>query len=99
MRPAPLFTLLTLGGCALSSGIRQIGPDAYTVSEVRAPVRGGGAEAERVVLAEADDFCRRHGRVFVPMVMTQAGNPYGIYGPSGFNASFRCLLPQQPAAR
>jgi hypothetical protein len=96
MRPA-LFLVAALGGCALSSGIRPVGPDAYTVSEVRAPVRGGGAEAERVVLAEATSFCQAQGRVFAPIAMTPAGNPYGLYGPSGFDATFRCLPPQTPA--
>ncbi len=92
-----LVALVLLSGCALSSGIRPVGPNTYTVSEMRAPVRGGGPEAQRVVLAEATAFCEQQNRVFVPLMMTPAGNPYGLYGPSAFDATFQCLTADDPA--
>ncbi len=92
-----LASVVLLSGCALSSGIRPVGPDTYAVSEMRAPVRGGGPEAQRVVLAEANAFCQQQNRVFVPLMMTLAGNPYGLYGPSAFDATFQCLTADDPA--
>ena len=40
-----VFTVLTavcIEGCATSTGIVPVGPDTYVLSEMRAPVRGGG---------------------------------------------------------
>ncbi len=85
-----------LAGCATGSGIVPIGPDTYTVSELRAPVRGGGAEARRVVLAESDAFCRQQRRVFVPLYLAPAGDPFTPYYPTAFDATFRCLDPGDP---
>jgi hypothetical protein len=86
-----------LTGCATGSGIVPLGKDTYTVSELRAPVRGGGAEARRVVLAETDAFCRQQGRVFVPIYLAPAGDPFTPYYPTAFDATFQCLPPTDPA--
>jgi hypothetical protein len=82
-----------LGACAVSFGVVPVGPDSFAVSERRAPVLGGGPEARRAALAEANDFCAAQGRAFVPLAMGPFGNPYSAYGPSGFTATFRCLPP------
>ncbi len=58
---------LAVGGCALGTGVIPVGPDTYLVSALRAPAVGGGAEAQRVVLAEASGFCRQQGRVVLPL--------------------------------
>jgi len=97
VRHASGFLVLALAGCAMGSGIVPIGPDTYTVSELRAPVRGGGAEARRVVLAESDAFCRQQGRVFVPLYLAPAGDPFTPYYPTAFDATFRCLKPNTAA--
>ena len=81
---------VVLGGCAVSIGVRPVGPGLFMVSERRAPVLGGGPEAERVALAEAQAFCGARGLVFVPVQMGPVGNPYSAYGLSGFTATFRC---------
>ena len=93
-----LTTLLT--GCALSSGVVPVGPDTYVLSEMRAPVRGGGAEAQRVVLAEADEFCRQQGRSVVLLDLRPDGDPRTQYWPTAFDATFQCraALPLRPPA-
>jgi hypothetical protein len=93
-----LPALLGLAGCAISSGIRAVGPGTYAVSEMRAPVRGGGEEARRVVLAETDAFCRQQGRVFVPLDMRPDGDIRSPYFPTAFDALFRCVPPGEAAA-
>ena len=94
--PFPLaagMVVLTLCGCAGSVGIVQNGPDTFMVSEMRAPVLGGGAEAQRAALGEAGAFCAGQGRVFAPVSMAPGGYPYSAYGPTNFTAVFRCALP------
>ena len=73
MRILTAGLLLLVTGCAATSGIVPVGPNTYALSEMRAPVRGGGAEARRVVLAEADGFCQQQGRAFVPVDMRPDG--------------------------
>jgi hypothetical protein len=92
--------LMTLGvvGCGTTTGIRTIGPDIYVVSEMRAPVLGGGPEAQRVVLVEATAFCQQQGRVFVPLDLRPDGDPYTPYYPTAFDATFRCAPPDNAAA-
>ena len=86
-----------LTGCALSSGVTRVGPDTYTLSELRAPVRGGGAEAERVVLAEASGFCEQHGRRITLLNVRPGGDPYTPYWPTAFDATFQCRPASDPA--
>ena len=95
---------LLLGGCALSTGIVPVGPGTYALSEMRAPVRGGGPEAQRAVLATASGFCQRQGRNLVLLDLRPGGDPYTPYWPTAFNATFQCLAknaapsPAQPTA-
>jgi hypothetical protein len=91
--------LAVLAGCASSTGVLPAGPDTYTLSEKYAPVRGGGDEAERVALTEANDYCTQKGRVFLPNNMGQAGNTASPYGPNGYTVTFRCLPPSDPAVK
>jgi hypothetical protein len=90
MLAAPCLT-----GCALGSGVVPVGPDTYALSEMRAPVRGGGAEAERTVLAEADAFCRQQGRDVFLLDVRPDGDPGTVYWPTAFDATFQC----RPASR
>jgi len=92
------LSLVFLSGCAVSVGVVPVGPDTYMVSERRAPVLGGGPEAQRVALLEANEFCRQHGGVFAPLAMGPVGNAYSLYGPSGFTTTFRCSPPGDPAS-
>jgi hypothetical protein len=85
------WAAVALAGCATTTGIVPVGPDTYFVSEMRAPVRGGGAEARRFVLAEATWFCQQQGRVFVPVTLRPDGDPFTPYYPTAFDATFQCL--------
>jgi hypothetical protein len=85
------LVLPLLAGCTFSTGIVPVGPDTYSVSEMRSPARGGGAEAERVLLAETDAFCRRQNKVFLAIDMRPDGDPYTPYYPTAFDATFRCV--------
>ncbi len=84
------LAVLSLAGCAGSTGIVPYGPGTFLVSEMRAPVLGGAYQAQRVALAEANDFCAHQGRVFAPVSMAPGGYPYGHYGPTNFTAVFQC---------
>ena len=88
---------LALAGCAMSTGIVPYAPGVFLVSEMRAPVLGGAAEAQRVALLEANGFCAQQGLAFMPDAMGPGGYPYSDYGPTNFTARFRCLNPSDPA--
>ncbi len=79
-----------LAGCATTIGVVPVGPDTYAVSEMRSPVRGGGPEARRAVLAEASGFCARQGLVYVLLDLRPDGDPYTPYYPTAFDATFQC---------
>jgi hypothetical protein len=88
-----LALALACGGCATSTGIIPVGPDTFTVSEMRAPALGGGPAAQRAVLAEASAFCAAGGRVVAPVFMRPDGDPYTPYYPTAYDATFRCVPP------
>ncbi len=87
---ALMAAMALLTGCALGSDITPVGPGLFAVSEMRAPVRGGGGEAERVVLARAAEFCRNQGGDVVLVDVRPDGDPRTIYWPTAFDATFRC---------
>jgi len=99
MRPPPpiVLVLSVMAGCTFSTGIVPIGPDSYALSEMRAPARGGGAEARRILLTESNAFCRQQNRVFVPITLRPDGDPFTPYYPTAFDATFRCLDAADPA--
>ena len=100
---------LSLGGCAGTVGVQPMGPDSFMVSEMRAPVLGGGAMgyltqltvtasyATHVVPALiAMGLCHYAGRVFVPVTMYPSGFAASPYGPTAYTAVFRCLPTNDP---
>ena len=87
-----------LAGCGYGSGVAAVGPETYALSEERAPVLGGGREANRAVLAEAGGFCRRQGRVSVILDLRPDGDPVTPYYPTAFDVVFRCLTATEAAA-
>ena len=93
-----MTVLLALAGCGATTGIVPVAPGTYAVSEMRAPALGGGAEARRVALAEADGFCRRQGRVLAPLAMRPDGDPLTPYFPTAFDVTFRCAGAGDPGA-
>ena len=100
MRAVLLCVLLLpcLAGCGFSSGVMAVGPDTYALSEERAPVVGGGREANRVVLARASDFCLQQGRVSLILDLLPDGDPFTPYYPTAFDVTFRCLTTAQVTA-
>ena len=86
-----IVVALTLGASACgtsSSGVSKVGPDAYTVSASAPPVRGGSAEAQRIALSEANEFCAKNGKEI-----------HGIeLKVSSYNADvvFRCIDKDEP---
>ena len=93
-----MVALMTaMAGCAAGSGIVQVAPGVYALSELRAPVLGGGGEAERAVLAEAAAFCEQRSLVFLPVDLRPDGDPRTPYYPTAFDATFRCVPPGDPA--
>jgi hypothetical protein len=85
-----------LAGCAMSTGILPAGPDTYTITERRAPIRGGATTAEQDALTEANTYCSDRGRVFLAtdLVTPPSANPWG---PTSYSVTFRCLRPGDPA--
>jgi hypothetical protein len=61
-----LFCVLVVA-CSQGTGILPAGPDTYTVTEHRAPILGGAAEAQRVAMTEANDYCDHQGKKFFPL--------------------------------
>ena len=86
----PITVSALLAGCGLGSGIVPVGPGVYAVSEMRAPVRGGGAEAHRAVVAEATGFCQRQGRGLLVLDLRPDGDPRIREWPTAFDKTFRC---------
>lgn len=48
-----------LSSCAGSSGVVELGPDAYTISTHASGPRGGSVEAQKMALSKAKEFCAR----------------------------------------
>jgi len=90
-----LLLLACLEGCGFSSGVRVVGPGTYALTEERAPVLGGGREANRLVLARADRFCLQQGRVSTILDLRPDGDPFTPYYPTAFDVTFRCLTTAQ----
>jgi hypothetical protein len=99
MRVLSLMALvaLSLTGCGTSTGIVPVGPGTYFLSQMRAPILGGGDQARRVVIAEATGFCQQHGLIFMPLDLRPDGDPFTPYYPTAFDATFQCGLPTAPA--
>ncbi len=98
MRLVTLAAPLLLGGCAIGTGIVPVGPGVYATSAMRAPVRGGGDEARRVVLDAARGFCAQQGATPAFLDMRPGGDPFTPYWPTAFNATFRCVTRPAGAA-
>ena len=85
-----LLAVVPVVACTATSGVVPLGPDTYGVSEMRAPLAGGGQAARAAVVAEAAAFCTRLGRTVVPLALRPDGDPFTPYYPTAFDATFRC---------
>jgi hypothetical protein len=96
-RAVPALTLLlSIAGCTSTTGIVPVGPDTYILSEMRAPVRGGGAAAQVAVLSEATAFCQQQGRELALLSLLPDGDPRIYEWPTAFNATFQCRVTAIP---
>ena len=86
-----------LCGCAAGSGVIPVGPDTYTLSELRAPAAGGGPAARQAAVSRSAAFCRAQGRAVVPLELRPDGDPTTPYWPTAFDATFRCAAVGDPA--
>jgi hypothetical protein len=90
-RIAALAAALCASGCAGTIGVQPAGPGLWVVSEMRAPVLGGGPAAQAAAMGEANGFCGQSGLAPDVLDVTPGGNPYGPYGPVAFTVRFRCV--------
>jgi hypothetical protein len=90
-----LTLILGFAGCSMSTGILPAGPNTYTITERDAPILGGSMAAEQNSMVEANAFCARQGRQFLP---TDNAELAGIMNPrpTGYTVTFQCLLPGDP---
>lgn len=89
-RAATTLLALAVAACTGTTGILPVGPDTYTLSEMRAPVLGGGARAHDAVLSEAASFCQAQNRSMVLLDLRPDGDPRTRYWPTAFDATFQC---------
>jgi hypothetical protein len=92
---ATVAATAALSACVMGTGILPAGPDTYTVTERVAPILGGSTSAQTTAMTEANAFCAKQGRQFLPvdMLTPQSANPYG---PTSYSVTFRCLLAGDP---
>ena len=93
-----ILLVLALAACSAGTGVLPVGPDTYTVQEHRAPILGGGSEAQRAAITEATEYCESQGKKLLPLNTTQSGLPVNqaVYGNTSYSMTFRCLQPDDP---
>lgn len=91
-----LAALAALAGCAGSTGIYPVGPGVFSVSEMRAPALGGGAEAQRAATEEAAAFCAQWGTS--AHILAGGLGGYNGYAPVSYSMTFGCTPPAPPPA-
>lgn len=89
MKKVVIASVLFAAGCTQSSGVMQLGPDTYTVSNHAAPVMGGASAAKKLSLKEANEYCSSQGKnILVTNISTGASD----HLPGGTaDITFRCL--------
>jgi hypothetical protein len=99
--------IMTLGGCASTSGVMEMADGSYMISAKAAPIRGGTSGANSMAYDEAQKFCSTaNGKAVIvnqqERDVYQGGsaasvNQSGGFGSSGFAAGgaasirFRCV--------
>jgi predicted naringenin-chalcone synthase len=72
-----------LAGCAMNTGVLPLGPDTYRIQVARAPILGGGMEAQKAALTQAQEYCAAQQKEFVTIATDQPRD-------TRFEVDFRC---------
>src|SRR5260221_11784162 len=94
---AVLALITAICGCATSSGIIMVGQDTYMVALKKLGMtQQSPAIAKAIALKQADDFCKKHGKVLFVTKTTE--KQLGLLQ-NGAEAEiwFKCLDPNDPA--
>lgn len=88
--------LLALSGCATTGtdGVVQIGPDLYMIGRLGKFTDFSGSAVKARLYAEASEFCRKQGRIMVPVNSTGKDSDLGTYASA--EIQFLSLLPGDP---
>src|SRR5690348_69940 len=93
--PLVLFGLLTLAGCASNPGIVQTAPGVYFISrEDKAGVFGNASAMKADVIAEANAFAAKQGKVAIAL-STHETPMYPMHFAT-FDYQFRLVDPDSP---
>jgi hypothetical protein len=85
---------VSVGACAMTQNIAELGPDTYTVGAAASPARGGASTARSMALQEAANFCRSQGKQI--LVKNLEDRTTNLYGAGSADVAFRCLNPGDP---
>ena len=80
---------IAISACSTpSSDITKLAPDTYNIVTSAPPARGGSAEAKRIALSDANEFCAQSGKeTFVTNIKTSKNHA---------EVDFRCEEQGQP---
>lgn len=89
------FAASLLSGCAVSSGVVPLGPDTFSIEVNLPPSLGASADARRIALTNASQYCNSLGRQMVVI----STNSTRTREASGLSVNFRCLQDGDPDLR
>ena len=91
-----ILALISLNGCATTgtNGIVQIGPNLYMVGGLGKFTDFSSSGIKARLYQQASEFCRKQGRVMVPVNSTGKDSEYGQYASA--EIQFLSLLPGDP---
>ena len=90
-----VYTLTTLSGCAVNSGVVPLGPDTYTISHQGSGFWTMPNSLRNEALKEANQYCNSNGKSFRVVSMEMLPQiPLGVPGGPRFpiaEVQFMCL--------
>jgi hypothetical protein len=88
MKKIAIFAVLTLTGCAQSTGVMKMGPDTFSVTADAL----GASNAKQIALTEASGQCQSMGKEIL-VTNTSSGKDRAR---SVYEVTFRCLAKGDP---
>ena len=91
------ISLLTalISGCSTSSGVVSVGQDTYMVARTHKGTGGSAAPVKADALKEADDYCKKHGKV-MKLIKTVQKDMKPFQSDAAAEVYFKCLDPKDP---